>query len=72
MKHLLLSAAFFLTLSQSAFAQENENTEDKFNKWMFKKNRALGEKSPYEVCDNQFGREEVKNIIGRIDYGVYS
>jgi putative toxin-antitoxin system antitoxin component (TIGR02293 family) len=46
--------------------------EDKFNQWMFKQNRALGGKTPYEVCDNQFGREEVKNIIGRIDYGVYS
>lgn len=46
--------------------------EDKFNQWMFKQNRALGGKTPYEVCGNQFGREEVKNIIGRIDYGVYS
>lgn len=46
--------------------------EDKFNQWMFKHNRALGGKTPYDVCDNQFGREEVKNIIGRIDYGVYS
>ncbi len=46
--------------------------EEKFNQWMFKQNRALGQKTPYEVCNNQFGREEVKNIIGRIDYGVYS
>ena len=29
-------------------------------------------KLPYEFIDNQFGREEVKNLIGRIDYGVYS
>ena len=55
-----------------SYGYEVFEDEDKFNKWMFKKNRALGEKSPYEVCDNQFGREEVKNIIGRIDYGVYS
>jgi len=46
--------------------------EEKFNQWMFIQNRALGGKTPYEVCNNQFGREEVKNIIGRIDYGVYS
>lgn len=46
--------------------------EEKFNQWMFKQNRALGGKTPYEVCTNQFGREEVKNIIGRIAYGVYS
>ena len=46
--------------------------EEKFNQWMFSQNRALGGKTPYDVCNNQFGREEVKNIIGRIDYGVYS
>lgn len=46
--------------------------ENKFNQWMFRQNRALGGKTPYEVCNNQFGREEVKNIIGRIEYGVYS
>jgi putative toxin-antitoxin system antitoxin component (TIGR02293 family) len=46
--------------------------EAKFNQWMFRPNRALGGKSPYDVIDNQFGREEVKNIIGRIEYGVYS
>lgn len=55
-----------------SYGYEVFEDEDKFNQWMFKQNRALGEKSPYEVCDNQFGREEVKNIIGRIDYGVYS
>ena len=46
--------------------------ESHFNQWMFKPNRALGGKAPYDIIDNQFGREEVKNIIGRIDYGVYS
>ncbi|MGZ5254879.1 MAG: type II RES/Xre toxin-antitoxin system antitoxin [Flavitalea sp.] len=46
--------------------------EEKFNQWMFRSNRALGGKTPYEVCNNQYGREEVKNIIGRIEYGVYS
>lgn len=46
--------------------------EEKFNQWMFESNRALGGKTPYEVCDNQFGRQEVRNIIGRIEYGVYS
>ena len=43
-----------------------------FNQWMFRPNQALGGQAPYQLIDNQFGREEVKNIIGRIDYGVYS
>ena len=45
---------------------------DLFNKWMFKPNRAFGGKAPYHFIDNQFGREELRNIIGRIEYGVYS
>lgn len=55
-----------------SYGYEVFEDEEKFNQWMFNQNRALGGKTPYEVCNNQFGREEVKNIIGRIDYGVYS
>ena len=48
--------------------------EDKtrFNKWMFSPSQALGGQTPHAMIDNQFGREEVRNIIGRIEYGVYS
>ena len=43
-----------------------------FNKWMFRPNQALAWQAPYHFVDNQFGREELRNIIGRIEYGVYS
>ncbi|WP_395042859.1 antitoxin Xre/MbcA/ParS toxin-binding domain-containing protein [Flavobacterium sp.] len=46
--------------------------EAKFNDWMFRANKALAGKTPYDIVDNQFGREEIKNLIGRIEYGVYS
>ena len=46
--------------------------EAKFNEWIFRPNKALGGKQPFELLDNYFGREEIKNVIGRIDYGVYS
>ncbi|MGN6532019.1 MAG: type II RES/Xre toxin-antitoxin system antitoxin [Ginsengibacter sp.] len=46
--------------------------KDRFNQWMSKPNKALGGQIPYDLIDNQFGREEVKNLIGRIDYGIYS
>lgn len=46
--------------------------EGRFNLWMSKPNKALGGQAPYDLIDNHFGREEVKNLIGRIDYGVYS
>jgi len=46
--------------------------EDNFNQWMFRSNKALNGQTPFDLIDNQFGREEVKDLIGRIDYGVYS
>jgi putative toxin-antitoxin system antitoxin component (TIGR02293 family) len=44
----------------------------KFNKWVQTSNRALGNRIPLDVMDTIFGIDEVKNIIGRIAYGVYS
>lgn len=55
-----------------SYGYEVFENEAKFNLWMFQPNQALGGKMPYDIIDNQYGREEVKNIIGRIDYGVYS
>lgn len=46
--------------------------ETRFKNWMFRPNQALGGKAPYDIINNQFGREEVKNLIGRIEYGIYS
>ena len=46
--------------------------ENKFNDWIFRANKALGGQSPFNLLDSQYGREEIKNLIGRIDYGVYS
>ena len=43
-----------------------------FNAWIFEPNKALGGKPPFALLDNQYGREEVRHIIGRIEYGVYS
>ena len=46
--------------------------KEKFNRWMVAPNKALGGKAPFDIINSQFGREEVKNILGRIEYGVYS
>jgi putative toxin-antitoxin system antitoxin component (TIGR02293 family) len=45
---------------------------NRFNEWVFRENKALGGKTPFDLLHNSFGREEVKHLIGRIDYGVYS
>ena len=46
--------------------------KEKFNRWMVVPNKALGGKAPFDIIHSQFGREEIKNILGRIEYGVYS
>lgn len=48
-----------------------ENVEN-FNSWLFVPNQALGGKKPFDIIDNQFGREEIRNLIGRIEFGIYS
>jgi putative toxin-antitoxin system antitoxin component (TIGR02293 family) len=55
-----------------AYGYEVFEDDDSFNNWILRPNKALGGQPPYDLLDNQFGREEVRNIIGRIDYGVYS
>ncbi len=45
---------------------------EKFNQWMKAPNRALGGVPPLSLADTVYGMEEIKNLIGRIDYGVYS
>lgn len=48
-----------------------ENKEG-FNEWMTAENAALGNKKPIDFLDTMYGFQEVKDLIGRIDYGVYS
>ncbi|QPH40763.1 type II RES/Xre toxin-antitoxin system antitoxin [Pedobacter endophyticus] len=45
---------------------------EKFNRWIQSNNRALGNRVPLDVMDTIFGIDEVKNIITRIEHGVYS
>ncbi|MBS1663808.1 MAG: DUF2384 domain-containing protein [Bacteroidetes bacterium] len=71
---------FNLTLSEKilglaeiySYGYEVFEEEIRFNEWIFRPNKALGGQAPYDLLDTQYGREEVKNVIGRIDYGVYS
>ena len=55
-----------------AYGYEVFEDTERFNKWIFRPNQALGGLPPFDFLDNQYGREEIKDLIGRIDYGVYS
>jgi len=43
-----------------------------FHDWMKLPNKALGGQAPIGVSVNQFGREEVKNLLGRMEHGIPS
>lgn len=55
-----------------SFGFEVFNDEASFRSWMDTPLRALDYQKPSAFIDNQFGRQEVRNLIGRIAYGVYS
>lgn len=46
--------------------------DQRFNNWIKEPLQALDGATPFSLLDNQFGREEVRDLIGRIAYGVYS
>ena len=41
-------------------------------RWFSNPKRALGNKTPMEFCDTELGAEEVTNLLGRIEHGVFS
>jgi putative toxin-antitoxin system antitoxin component (TIGR02293 family) len=55
-----------------SYGYEVFGDREKFNRWILRENTALGGKRPFDLLHSSFGREEVKHLIGRIDYGVYS
>lgn len=55
-----------------SFGYEVFENKENFNNWMFAPNQALGGETPFSLIDNQYGREEIHNLIGRIAHGVYS
>lgn len=55
-----------------SFGYDVFEEEEKFNRWVLRPNRALGGIVPFDLLDTQYGREEVRDIIGRIAHGIFS
>jgi putative toxin-antitoxin system antitoxin component (TIGR02293 family) len=62
----ILMLADTLFYGQSVFEDK-----DRFNSWMQTNNKSLGDKAPVELMDTVYGIQEVKKLIGRIEYGVF-
>ena len=62
----ILLLADTLSYGESVFEDK-----DRFNSWMKNSNKALGDRAPIQLMDTVYGIQEVKNLIGRIEYGVF-
>lgn len=46
-------------------------TKEKARNWFYSPLLALGSKRPYDLC-KEGNRQEVEEVLGRIEYGIYS
>lgn len=47
-------------------------TLDSAADWLKEPNRALGDDTPLAYAETELGAREVENLLGRLEYGVYS
>ena len=55
-----------------AFAESVLGNREKARHWLTSPNRALRNATPLSLLETEAGADEVSNVLGRIDYGVYS
>ena len=41
-------------------------------KWLETPNKAFGNQTPLDYSQSEWGAREVKNLLGRLDHGVFS
>ena len=54
-----------------AKAVETLGSAEKADEWLVIPNRALGGRPPMAMLDTKEGAQEVVNVLGRIDWGVF-
>jgi putative toxin-antitoxin system antitoxin component (TIGR02293 family) len=47
-------------------------SKEKAAEWLRRPNRALGNEVPLELLESDIGSRQVEEVLGRIEYGVYS
>jgi putative toxin-antitoxin system antitoxin component (TIGR02293 family) len=67
-----ISERIFLLADLYSYGYEVFGGRQKFNDWMKKPNPALGGVVPVALIDTLYGMEEIKHLIGRIAYGIFS
>jgi putative toxin-antitoxin system antitoxin component (TIGR02293 family) len=65
------SERILLLADTLAYGQSVFEDRHRFNVWMKNNNKSLGDKAPIEYMDTLYGIQEVRKLIGRIEYGVF-
>jgi putative toxin-antitoxin system antitoxin component (TIGR02293 family) len=55
-----------------AQASATLGNEEKAAKWLRRANRALGNRTPLELLDNDIGSRQVEEVLGRMEHGNIS
>lgn len=55
-----------------AQASATLGNEEKAARWLHRPNRALGNRTPLELLDNDIGTRQVEEILGRMEHGNIS
>ena len=67
-----ISERIFMLADLYSYGYEAFENREQFNQWMKTPNRSMGGISPLSILDTLYGLEEVKHLIGRIEYGIFS
>ncbi|MEO6071416.1 MAG: antitoxin Xre/MbcA/ParS toxin-binding domain-containing protein [Chitinophagaceae bacterium] len=69
---LSVSERLLLLADIYSYGYQVFESKERFNLWMKTSNTSLGGINPLSMLDTLYGMEEVKHLVGRIEYGVYS
>lgn len=56
----------------AAMAEGVFERQDRAREWLHEPQRGLGDRSPLDVLRTEVGAREVEDLLGRIEYGVFS
>lgn len=56
----------------TAFAEEVFENAERAHQWLLEPQRGLGHRAPLALVQTEAGAREVEDLLGRIEYGVFS
>lgn len=67
----LTSERIMLLADLFSYGLEVFGDKDRLTTWLKRPSKALGDISPVDMMDTVYGIQEIRNELGRIEYGIY-